>query len=48
MSAADLRRTRFAYSPLAEVAESLHMIASGRIHFLHRAGSPRCVRTCIG
>ena len=36
MSAADLRRTRFAYSPLAEVAESLHMIASGRIHFLHR------------
>jgi DNA-binding transcriptional ArsR family regulator len=37
MSAADLRRTRFAYSPLAEVAESLHMIASGRIHFLHRA-----------
>jgi hypothetical protein len=37
MSAADLRRTRFAYSPLAEVAESLRMIASGRIHFLHRA-----------
>jgi DNA-binding transcriptional ArsR family regulator len=37
MSAADLRRTRFAYSPLAEVAESLHMITSGRIHFLHRA-----------
>jgi DNA-binding transcriptional ArsR family regulator len=37
MSAADLRRTRFAYSPLAEVAESLHMIASGRIHFLHRS-----------
>src|SRR5262245_9874222 len=37
MSAADLRRTQFAYSPLAEVAESLHMIASGRIHFLHRA-----------
>jgi DNA-binding transcriptional ArsR family regulator len=36
MSTADLRRTRFAYSPLSEVAESLHMIASGRIHFLHR------------
>jgi hypothetical protein len=37
MSLADLQRMRFAYSPLAEVAESLHMINSGRIAVPHRA-----------
>src|SRR6266540_3002399 len=37
MSATDLERMRFAYSPLAEVAESLYMVNSGRIHRLHRA-----------
>lgn len=36
MTAADVRHTRFAYSPLAEVAESLHMISSGRVEPLHR------------
>ena len=36
MSAADLERMRFAYSPLTEAAESLYMLHSGRIHPLHR------------
>jgi len=36
MSVADLGRTRFAYSPLAEVAESLYMLASGSVNPLHR------------
>lgn len=36
MSATDLERMRFAYSPLTEVAESLYMLHSGRIHPLHR------------
>jgi DNA-binding transcriptional ArsR family regulator len=36
MSAADLERMRFAYSPLTEVAESLYMLHSGQIHPLHR------------
>lgn len=36
MSATDIRCTRFAFSPLAEVAESLHMIASGSVAVLHR------------
>jgi DNA-binding SARP family transcriptional activator len=38
MSAADMQRMRFAYSPLAEVAESLHMINSGRITLECRCG----------
>jgi DNA-binding transcriptional ArsR family regulator len=36
MSVADLGRTRFAFSPLAEVAESLYMLAGGAVHPLHR------------
>jgi len=36
MSVRDLGRARFAYSPLAEVAESLHMMASDRIPSLYR------------
>src|SRR5262245_45153371 len=36
MSSSDVRRMRFAYSPLAEVAESLHMVASERIPIVHR------------
>jgi hypothetical protein len=36
MSVADLGRTRFAFSPLAEVAESLYMLDSGAVHPLHR------------
>jgi len=35
MSLADLERLRFAYSPLAEVTESLYMLASGRIQPVH-------------
>lgn len=38
MSATDLERMRFAYSPLTEVAESLYMMHSGHIHPLHRGG----------
>ncbi len=37
MSATDLERMRFAYSPLVEVAESLYMINAGRINLMHRA-----------
>src|SRR5215472_4255356 len=37
MSVADMGRARFAYSPLAEVAESLYMLACGRIQEPHRA-----------
>ncbi len=37
MSVADLGRTRFAFSPLAEVAESLYMLDSGAVHPLHRS-----------
>lgn len=37
MSPGDLERMRFAYSPLAEVAESLYVLASGHIPTLHRA-----------
>src|SRR5262249_55148388 len=37
MSVADLARTRFAFSPLAEVAESLYMLNSGAAHPLHRS-----------
>jgi DNA-binding transcriptional ArsR family regulator len=37
MSVADMGRARFAYSPLAEVAESLYMLVSGRIQEPHRA-----------
>jgi DNA-binding transcriptional ArsR family regulator len=36
MGMADLERIRFAYSPLAETAESLRMLASGRVTPLHR------------
>jgi len=37
MSPADLERMRFAYSPLAEVAESVYVLNSGQISVLHRA-----------
>lgn len=36
MSAADLERTRFAYSPLVEAAESLCLLSAGRSPSLHR------------
>jgi DNA-binding transcriptional ArsR family regulator len=36
MSVADLGRARFAYSPLAEVTESLYLLASGRLPALHQ------------
>jgi DNA-binding transcriptional ArsR family regulator len=36
LSTADVRSMRFAYSPLAEVAEGLYMIASGRVGLFHR------------
>src|SRR5882757_9067902 len=36
MSPADLERMRFAYSPLAEVAESVYVLNSGQISVLHR------------
>lgn len=37
MTCADTRRMRFAFSPLAEIAGSLHMIASGRVEPVHRS-----------
>ncbi|HZC73166.1 MAG TPA: DUF5937 family protein [Jatrophihabitans sp.] len=37
LSPGDLERLRFAYSPLAEVAESLYVLHSGQIPELHRA-----------
>ena len=37
LSPGDLERLRFAYSPLAEVAESLYVLHSGHIPTLHRA-----------
>jgi DNA-binding transcriptional ArsR family regulator len=37
VSPADLRQMRFAYSPLAEVAESLHMLRAGQVRELHRS-----------
>ncbi len=37
MNCADTRRMRFAYSPLTEIAGSLHMIASGRVDPVHRS-----------
>lgn len=37
LSPGDLERLRFAYSPLAEVAESLYVLLSGTIPNLHRA-----------
>jgi DNA-binding transcriptional ArsR family regulator len=36
LTTADVQSMRFAYSPLAEVAESLYMIASGRVGLFHR------------
>jgi DNA-binding transcriptional ArsR family regulator len=36
MTVSDLARTRFAYSPLAEVGESLYVLASGSFCALHR------------
>jgi DNA-binding transcriptional ArsR family regulator len=36
LSPGDLERLRFAYSPLAEVAESLYVLHSGQIPALHR------------
>jgi len=37
LTVSDLARTRFAYSPLAEVGESLYLLSSGSIYGLHRA-----------
>jgi DNA-binding transcriptional ArsR family regulator len=37
MSPADLQRMRFAYSPLAELTESLHMLNCGRVPDLYRS-----------
>lgn len=39
-------RTRFAYSPLAEVAESLHRLLAGRLHPLHQPWLP-CAREAL-
>ncbi len=36
LTVSDLARTRFAYSPLAEVGESLYLLSSGSIYGLHR------------
>jgi DNA-binding transcriptional ArsR family regulator len=36
LSPVDLERLRFAYSPLAEVAESLYVLHSGQVPLLHR------------
>lgn len=36
MTVSDLARTRFAYSPLTEVGESLYMLACGSVYGLHR------------
>jgi DNA-binding transcriptional ArsR family regulator len=36
MTVSDLARTRFAYSPLAEVGESLYALAAGSVYGLHR------------
>lgn len=36
ISESDLRRMRFAYSPLAEVTESLHMLSCGQVAEQHR------------
>jgi DNA-binding transcriptional ArsR family regulator len=36
LTVSDVGRMRFAYSPLAEVAESLYMLSSGRVHHVHR------------
>jgi hypothetical protein len=36
LSPGDLERLRFAYSPLAEVAESLYVLHSGQVPPLHR------------
>jgi DNA-binding transcriptional ArsR family regulator len=36
LSVTDLERVRFAYSPLAEVAESLHLLTSDRAQHVHR------------
>jgi DNA-binding transcriptional ArsR family regulator len=36
LSPGDLERLRFAYSPLAEVAESLYVLQSGQVPLLHR------------
>jgi DNA-binding transcriptional ArsR family regulator len=39
MSSTDLQRMRFAYSPLAEVTESLHMLSCGQVPDLYRGWS---------
>lgn len=36
MTVGDLASTRFAYSPLAEVGESLHLIAAGQVRGVHQ------------
>ncbi len=41
LSPGDLERLRFAYSPLAEVAESLYVLQSGQVPLLHRGWSDR-------
>lgn len=43
MNVADLARTRFAYSPLAEVAESLYLLSSRRYGPFHRAWAQETV-----
>src|SRR5262245_2691884 len=55
MSSSDVRRMRFAYSPLAEVAESLYMVAAGRATLVHqgwyaavRAALPRADMRLLG
>jgi DNA-binding transcriptional ArsR family regulator len=55
MSSSDVRRMRFAYSPLAEVAESLYMVAAGRATLVHqgwytavRAALPRADMQLLG
>jgi DNA-binding transcriptional ArsR family regulator len=37
LTVSDLARTRFAYSPLAEIGESIYLLSSGSIYGLHRA-----------
>lgn len=37
MSMSDVQRTRFVHSPLAELAKSLCIVSSGRVHPVHRS-----------
>ncbi len=47
MTVSDLARTRFAYSPLTEVGESLHVLTSGSVYGLHREWYESVV-PCLG